>query len=66
MFISAKIPIGGLDKYEYGLSKFLIEAKGLAIPSWDPLVGILTKGIPTLYDASFATSVFPPPKPIIT
>jgi hypothetical protein len=45
----------------------LIDATGLAIPSWEAVVGTLIKGIPFCAELSLATSIFvPPPTPKTT
>src|SRR5438445_9356092 len=62
--ISVRIATGAWALIEYGLEPPLIEAYGLAIPSWLAAVGVLMNGTPALADASFATSIsLPPPTP---
>src|SRR5512137_2117883 len=57
MAVSATTPIGTLALSESELPPSLIDARGLARPSWDAEVGTLRKGILRLADASFARSI---------
>ena len=61
---SAIIASGAWAKIEYGLSEPLIEASGLAIPSWETVVGMLMKGMFWVQELIFAASIMvPPPTP---
>src|SRR3989441_5481592 len=62
--ISVRIATGAWALIEYGLEPPLIEAYGLAIPSWLAAVGTLMKGTFDLAEDSFARSMsLPPPTP---
>jgi len=62
--VSAIIANGAWDMAEYGLPNPLMLARGLAIPSWLRVVGMLTNGICWWAELSFAASILvPPPMP---
>ena len=62
---STKTPNGAVATNECGLSP-LTETNGLAIPSCDADVGILTKGFLRINEHNFAISTdLPPPIPIM-
>ena len=62
--VSAIIASGAWAKIEYGLSEPLIDASGLAIPSWETVVGMLMNGIFWVQELIFAASIMvPPPTP---
>ena len=64
-FTSTNTPKGAVATSEWGFSP-LTETKGLAIPSCDAEVGILTNGLLRLNEHNFAISTdLPPPIPIM-
>ncbi len=65
MLVSATIAIGDCPSIDTEAPSFLIEARGLEIPSWAAEVGTLMKGWCSWVEHNFAVSMTdPPPTPI--